>query len=59
MLSKKIVAEAIIDKIKNENDDVDIRTNLVEGYKNPDTFSTICPGDIPPLTFKPDPPPAV
>ena len=36
MVSKKNVAEAIIEKVKDEHDDVEIRTSMVEGYERPE-----------------------
>ena len=36
MLNKKIVAQAIIEKVQDEHDDVDIRTSLLEGFERPD-----------------------
>jgi hypothetical protein len=36
MISKKIVVQAIIEKVEKEYDDVEVRTNLVEGFNQPD-----------------------
>lgn len=36
VINKKIVVQAIIDKIENENDDFEIKTGIVEGYTRPD-----------------------
>ncbi|MEA1896909.1 MAG: hypothetical protein U9N53_04520 [Bacteroidota bacterium] len=35
MISKNHVVKAIIEKAKNDYDDVEIRTSLVEGYEKP------------------------
>jgi hypothetical protein len=36
IINKKIVVQAIIDKIENENDDFEIKTGIVEGYNRPE-----------------------
>ncbi len=36
MISKKIVVQAIIEKVEKEHTDVEIRTNLVEGFNQPE-----------------------
>jgi hypothetical protein len=36
MINKEIVAQAIIEKVQNENVNANIRTNLMEGYGRPD-----------------------
>lgn len=36
---KKIVVQALIDKIKNENKPNEIRTHVVEGYKKPERIT--------------------
>jgi hypothetical protein len=36
MVSKKDIAEAIIQKVEEENDDVLIMTSMVKGYKRPE-----------------------
>ena len=39
MVSKKIVVQAIIEKVESEFNDVEIRTSVVEGYERPETIS--------------------
>lgn len=36
MFSKRIVAQAIIEKVKKDHNDADIRTSLVEGFEGPE-----------------------
>jgi len=36
IINKKIVVQAIIDKIENEHDDFEIKTGIVEGYSKPE-----------------------
>jgi hypothetical protein len=38
MVSKKDIAEAIIQKVEQENDDVMIMTSMVEGYERPEVI---------------------
>jgi hypothetical protein len=38
-VSKKIVAQAIIDKITNEKKPREIKTNLIQGYENPEKIT--------------------
>jgi hypothetical protein len=38
-VSKKIVAQAIIDKIKDEKKPKEIRTNIVQGYDDPEKIT--------------------
>ncbi|MEA1896907.1 MAG: hypothetical protein U9N53_04510 [Bacteroidota bacterium] len=36
MVTKRNLVQAIIEKVENNYDDVEIRTNMVEGYKRPE-----------------------
>ncbi|HER10050.1 MAG TPA: hypothetical protein ENO20_14190 [Bacteroides sp.] len=36
VINKKVVVQAIIDKIENEHDDFEIKTGIVEGYGRPE-----------------------
>ncbi len=36
MINKKVVVQAIIDKIENEHEDFEIKTGIVEGYGKPE-----------------------
>lgn len=38
-VSKKLVVQAIIDKVENEQQDVTIKTGVVEGYQTPEKIS--------------------
>jgi len=38
-VSKKIVVQAIIDKVENEQQDVTIKTGVVEGYPTPEKIT--------------------
>jgi hypothetical protein len=50
-LNKEVVAEAVVDSIKNTQEDAEIRTPYLKGYEKPDTIK---PGEKEGSGFIPD-----